>query len=284
MQGSINKKAILFAVLTILMWSSLATLMVSINHLPPLFTVGIILIIASIPGLKFWYQWKLPLSVWIKAIIGLFGYHYLLFDAFSRSPAMAVNMIQYLWPLFIVLGSPLFISTRLNMGHIIGTVLAFLGVILTLMQQQPTEGNSHDWFGYIEAFFAALLWAYYTLSNAKVKNMPSSAVAGFCLCSGVIAVIVYFLLGGQLPITDINWHNIVIILMLGLGPMGLSFYSWDYAIRYGDPRLIGTLTYLTPLLSICMMALVFPAITLTWIHLVALIMIISGVFLGKLFR
>lgn len=284
MQGSINKKAIFFAVLTILMWSSLATLMVSINHLPPLFTVGIILIIAAFPGLRFWRQWRMPLSVWIKAIIGLFGYHYLLFDAFTRAPAMAVNMIQYLWPLFIVLGTPLFMSARLNIGHIIGTVLAFLGVVLTLMQQKQSDNSSGDWVGYGEAFCAALLWAYYTLSNAKVKNMPSSAVAGFCLCSGLIAVASYFLFGGQITAEEMNWHNALIILMLGLGPMGLSFYSWDYAIRHGDPRLIGTLTYLTPLLSVSMMAFFSPTIELSWLHLIALVMIISGVFLGKLFK
>ena len=76
MQNSRSLKAIFFAVLTILMWSSLATLMVSINHLPSLLTVGIILIIASFPFLRFWQEWKLPYSVWIKAVIGLFGYHY----------------------------------------------------------------------------------------------------------------------------------------------------------------------------------------------------------------
>ena len=283
MQGSTNQKAIFFAVLTILMWSSLATLMVSINHLPPLVTVGTILVIAALPGLRFWREWRMPLSVWINAIVGLFGYHYLLFDAFTRAPAMEVNMIQYLWPLFIVLGTPLFMQSRLNRGHILGVVLAFIGVILTLMQQNRTVVPS-DWIGYIEAFCAALLWAYYTLSNAKVKNMPSSAVAGFCFFSGIIAIAVFFLCGGSVPKQDFTWHNGMIILLLGLGPMGLSFYSWDYAIRHGDQRLIGTLTYLTPLLSICMMAFFFPGVRLTWSHLTALCMIISGVFLGKWFK
>ena len=125
---------------------------------------------------------------------------------------------------------------------------------------------------------------YYTLSNAKVKNMPSSAVAGFCFFSGIIAIAVFFLCGGSVPKQDFTWHNGMIILLLGLGPMGLSFYSWDYAIRHGDPRLIGTLTYLTPLLSICMMAFFFPGVRLTWSHLTALCMIISGVFLGKWFK
>ncbi|HBO38982.1 MAG TPA: EamA family transporter [Pasteurellaceae bacterium] len=282
MQRSRHSKAVFFAVLTILMWSSLATLMVSINHLPPLFTVGVILIIASILFMHRWREWRLPLSVWIKGGIGLFGYHYLLFDAFTRAPAMAVNMIQYLWPLFIVLGTPLFLPSKLNRGHILGGILAFFGVVITLSQQK-SEALNTDWFGYIEAFCAALLWAYYTLSNAKIPNMPSSAIAGFCFVSGGLAIAVFFLFGGGLSSVELSWQDGLIILLLGLGPMGLSFYSWDYAIRHGDPRFIGVLSYLTPLLSMTIMALWFPNMALTWLHLIALCMIISGVFLGRLY-
>jgi drug/metabolite transporter (DMT)-like permease len=31
--------------------------------------------------------------------------------------------------------------------------------------------------------------------------------------------------------------------------MGLAFYLWDAALKQGDPRVIGSLSYLTPLLS-----------------------------------
>jgi drug/metabolite transporter (DMT)-like permease len=31
--------------------------------------------------------------------------------------------------------------------------------------------------------------------------------------------------------------------------MGGAFYLWDYALKAGDPRAIGTLAYVTPFLS-----------------------------------
>jgi drug/metabolite transporter (DMT)-like permease len=34
---------------------------------------------------------------------------------------------------------------------------------------------------------------------------------------------------------------------MGLGPMGVAFYLWDAALKKGDPRHIGVLSYLTPL-------------------------------------
>ncbi|WP_413700332.1 EamA family transporter [Psychromonas sp. KJ10-10] len=79
---------------------------------------------------------------------------------------------------------------------------------------------------------------------------------------------------------SISGSDTIVIILLGLGPMGLSFYSWDYAIRNGDPRLIGALAYLTPLLSVVFMALFIPAVTLKLVHIVTLVLVIGGASLG----
>jgi len=272
-------KAYLNAFLTIFMWSSLAVLTITITHIPSLLSVGLVLVFASIPGLKYWRQWKLPIKVWLSAVIGMFGYHYLLFDAFARSPAMSVNMIQYLWPLFIVLGTPLFSQSKLNFGHIVGAILGFAGVLLTLAQE-PIAFNVADLFGYGEAFVAALLWAFYTLSNRSYTEMPMSAVAGFCLISGILALSSYALTADVSAVIPTS-SDLITIALLGLGPMGLSFYTWDYAIRHGDTRIIGALAYLAPLLSVIWMATFIPEITLAPVHLITLCLIIGGASLGQ---
>ena len=272
-------KAYVSALLTIIMWSSLAVLTVTITHIPSLLSVGLVLIFASLPGLKYWRQWTLPWKVWLSAVIGMFGYHFLLFDAFGRSPAMSVNMIQYLWPLFIVLGTPLFTQSRLNVGHIIGAILGFIGVLLTLTQESITF-NTADFFGYSEAFVAALLWAFYTLSNRRYTKMPMSAVAGFCLISGILALTSYALTADLQAVIP-TYSDLLVIGLLGLGPMGLSFYTWDYAIRHGDTRVIGALAYLAPLLSVIWMALFIPEVVLKPVHVITLIMIIGGASLGQ---
>tara|TARA_R110001583_G_scaffold143414_1_gene295556 strand:- start:6103 stop:6300 length:198 start_codon:yes stop_codon:yes gene_type:complete len=63
------------------------------------------------------------------------------------------------------------------------------------------------------------------------------ALTGYALTADIQAVI---------PSTS----DLLVIGLLGLGPMGLSFYTWDYAIRHGDTRVIGALAYLAPLLSV----------------------------------
>ena len=36
---------------------------------------------------------------------------------------------------------------------------------------------------------------------------------------------------------------------MGLGPVGGAFFLWDVGMKRGDPRLLGTLAYATPVAS-----------------------------------
>jgi drug/metabolite transporter (DMT)-like permease len=44
---------------------------------------------------------------------------------------------------------------------------------------------------------------------------------------------------------------------MGLGPLGGAFFLWDAALKRGDARQIGVLSFLTPLLS---------TLTLLWVR------------------
>ena len=48
---------------------------------------------------------------------------------------------------------------------------------------------------------------------------------------------------------EIELGDLGLIALMGIGPMGAAFYLWDRALKHGDPRIIGVLSYLTPLAS-----------------------------------
>ncbi|WP_051326823.1 DMT family transporter [Aliagarivorans taiwanensis] len=272
-------KANLIYVLTIAMWSSLAVLSISVSHLDPLLSVGLVLLIASLPSWPKWRCWRLSPGHWLAGLIGMFGYHVLLFDAFGRSPAVNVNLVQYLWPLFIVVASPLFSGKRLNWGHSTGALLGFSAVVLCLGGQQVDWHPSHL-FGYVEAVIAASFWAYYSLYNSSKADMPVAAVGGFCLVAGLMALGSYGLTQPQLALPQLSGSEWLSILGLGLGPMGLAFYTWDYCMRHGDPRVLGAASYLTPVLSMLLIVAVFPEHELSLGQMVALALVILGASLG----
>src|SRR5690606_6793613 len=47
-----------------------------------------------------------------------------------------------------------------------------------------------------------------------------------------------------------------LLALMGLGPLGGAFFLWDKALKGGDARQIGVLSYLTPLASTALLLLV----------------------------
>jgi drug/metabolite transporter (DMT)-like permease len=73
----------------------------------------------------------------------------------------------------------------------------------------------------------------------------------------------------------------IYLLMLGIGPLGAAFFSWDAALKRGDPRIIGSLAYLTPLTSTLVLVMVGGK-AFSWISALAMLLIVAGALLGSL--
>ena len=71
-----------------------------------------------------------PLVAWIVGVGGLFGYHALYFLALRFAPPAEAGLLNYLWPLLIVLFSSLLPGERLAPHHVIGAVLGLAGTVL----------------------------------------------------------------------------------------------------------------------------------------------------------
>ena len=61
--------------------------------------------------------------------------------------------------------------------------------------------------------------------------------------------------------------------------MGAAFYLWDAALKKGDPRKIGILSYLTPLLSTMNLA-IFANQKITPLIILAVFLIVAGSLIG----
>ncbi|MEO8346248.1 MAG: DMT family transporter [Betaproteobacteria bacterium] len=230
----------------ILLWSTLAAFGVALGHLPPLFLTGCALSIGAIPGLMRIRQWRVPVSTLLLGVGGLFGFHFLLFLALRYAPPVEANLVNYLWPLLIVLLTPVLLpGWRLGARHVIAAGLGFLGAALAI-GAAPTTLTPVAITGFAFAMGSALTWACYSLLTRRVAHFSSWAIGGFALASGVLALACHFVFEAPATLRDGDgWR----LLLLGLGPMGLSFYLWDFAMKRGDPRAIGVLAYATPLLS-----------------------------------
>lgn len=243
----------------ILLWSTLATFGVVLDHLPPLFLTGCALTIGAVPGLTHVKQWRVPLTTLLLGVGSLFGFHFLLFLALRYAPPIEANLVNYLWPLLIVLLTPLLLpGWRLALRHIVGAGLGFAGAALAI-GTAPTTFTPTALLGFAFAAGSALVWACYSLLTRRVAHFSSWAIGGFALASGILALIGHALFEAPAIVHDGDaWR----LMLLGLGPMGFAFYCWDFAMKRGDPRVIGVFAYATPLLSTALLV-VFTGRSLT---------------------
>ncbi|QDF28590.1 DMT family transporter [Halarcobacter anaerophilus] len=265
---------------TIFLWSTLALFTVLSGNIPPFELLSISFFIASFIGLvmlkkqkkSFKDLFKIPLKIYFIGIYGLFGYHFFYFVAIKNAPAVEANLLNYLWPLLIVVFSAFLPNERLRWFHILGTLLALCGAFLLVSKGSSLDFEEEFTKGYTSAIVAALIWSSYSVISKTLKHIPTYAVAGFCLLTAILSLIAHLALEETvIP----SYSQLFASIMLGLGPVGGAFYLWDYAVKNGDIKILGSLAYLAPLLST--LILVFIGISdLTVSVILACIFIILG--------
>jgi drug/metabolite transporter (DMT)-like permease len=191
--------------------------------------------------------------VWALGLGGLFGYHALYFAALRLAPPAESGLINYLWPLLIVLFSSLLPGERLKPAHLVGAFLGFAGVVVLIAGRGALDARAEYLPGYACALVAAFVWGGYSVLSRRFGQVPTDAVAGFCLVTAALSLVCHLLFETAVwPESDAQW---LALLALGLGPVGAAFYVWDIGMKRGDIRLLGVASYATPVLSTLILVL-----------------------------
>ena len=258
-----------YALGAIALWALLASLGVALAHVPPFLLTGLALLIGSVPAWPRWREWRMPASTLALGVYGLFGFHFLLFISLRHAPAVEANLVNYLWPLLIVVLAPLFLDgVKLRAVHLLAALTGFAGAVLAIVGGRELQGGLA--WGYLPALGSAFIWASYSLLTKRVAHFPTSAIGLFGLVSGLLALACHALLEPAATLSAKDWG---LLALMGLGPLGAAFFLWDKALKAGDPRTIGILSYLTPLASTALLVLVTGREFTVWIVLAAALII-----------
>lgn len=275
-----QKKGNIFGLVAILLWPTLGLFTILTGDIPPFELVSISFFVASLIGLvmlrvqrhSFILLFKVPLSAWIIGVMGLFGYHFFYFFALKNAPAVEANLLNYLWPLLIVLLSALLPNERLKWFHLLGAFFGLVGAFLLVSKNGSIELDSQYALGYLFAILAAFTWSSYSVISKKFASIPTYSVTGFCIVTAFLSLGCHF----AFEVTIIpSLSELVIAILIGLGPVGGAFYVWDYGMKNGDIKVLGSLAYLIPLIS-TLLLIVFSTAQMTSTIAIACILIVCG--------
>lgn len=248
------RSATAVGVIAIVLWSSLALLTTLTEGIPPfqLMTLGFgtafaaSLVILGRRGIAGFSSWRQPWAVWATGFFGIFVYHALYFFALKAAPAAEASLINYLWPLLLVLLSAFSAGEKLHKRQMLGALLGLVGTAFILQQHQPRAGAAMPVAGYLAAFGCALIWSGYSVINRRFSEVPSSIIGGICGLVAVAGLVCHIAFETTVRPDFSQWSTIVV---LGLGPVGLAFLAWDHATKHGSLATLGALSYLAPLIS-----------------------------------
>jgi drug/metabolite transporter (DMT)-like permease len=284
-QRQVRSRAMAAGCGAIALWGALATLSVLAGSVPPFqmvamtFTLGaaIGILRARRRGLSWSDLLNWPPRVWLLGVGGLFGYHALYFAALQLAPPAEANLVNYLWPLLIVLLSAPLAGEKLGWPHLAGALLGFAGVALLAVSRGVSFSGAYA-LGYALALGCAFAWSLYSVLSRRFGETPTDAIAAFCAAAAVLSLVCHLLFEHTAwPATPTAW---LAVLALGLGPTGGAFYLWDHAVKRGDIRALGALSYAAPILSTALL-IVCGLATPTSALLLAALLVTAGAVLAS---
>jgi drug/metabolite transporter (DMT)-like permease len=270
----------LLGAIGICLWATETVLVTFVQGLPTLEIVALAFAAASLLSPVAWKMtggkpldaFRQPLSMWLVTVSCLVLYHACIYYAVHRVPATPAALLHGATPLFIVLGSALLPGERLRWWHLAGAACGASGMYWLVDTGSDEALNSSSAFYLACIGVAAGLWGVYSLVSRRFGDVPTGAMGTFYAAAAIVAGIGHLLF--ETWVTP-NLQQIAIIAALGLLPMGIALYLWDYGVKRGDIQALGAASYVEPLIG-AFLVVVAGQGGFQWTMLVAGLLIIGG--------
>lgn len=213
---------------------------------------------------------------WALGLWGIFGYHACLFAALAVAPGqrVPVNLLNYLWPLTLVLFAGM-LEGGWRARALLGATIGLGGAALAIGSQGLGNLAWSDAPGYVLAAGAAVTWGGFSALLPRTRG-ADGRMAGWCLVSAAIACTIAATTGFGAPLTGAQWAA---ALYLGVGPLGIAFTLWEAGLKQVSGQVAGAIAYLAPPTSTLLLAF-STGESLSWHIWVALGLVVGGAALG----
>ena len=278
-------RAIGLALITLLMWSTVATAFkLTLAHASVLQTLAIASVVSSLVLLilvalsgkgaaltdVFWDNWRFTL---LAGLLNPVIYYLILFEAYDRLPAQLAQPINLTWTIVLSLMAGFFLKQQIRGFDYAAALISYTGVLVIVSQGDASQLLQADWIGVGLAIVSTLVWAGYWTLNIRDQREP---LVGMCLnfvIAAPVVLVIWWVFDGALPPVAGIFGGVYI----GLFEMSLAFVCWSLALKATDnAATISNLIFLSPFLSLQFIHFVLGE-TIHWTTYAGLITIIAGI-------
>lgn len=288
-----DTKAVIYACVAVLSWSTVATAfkttlrylshfeMLVVASLTSLFIFSVLLTVQR----KWLLVRCLDKRQWLYfAGLGLLNpvaYYLVLFKAYALLPAQVAQPINYAWPIVLLVLLAVVAGQPIPRRKYVGMAVSLAGVALISLGPGGSSGLSVSAEGILLAALSAVLWASYWMLNNRYKEEFDSSLT--CFMSFFFGTL-YLLIGSCFVEVKIDTlPGLLSGMYVGGFEMGIPFICFGLAMRIGsNPALVNQLCYLSPFLSLFLIALVLGEQIATTTY-VGLLLIVLGIVYNQYF-
>jgi len=285
-----QKKAYIFAISAVLLWSTVATAFkIALEYIDfmqlLLFASGIatliLLVIVTMEGklkLAFTPSAKELLQSAIRGFLNPFMYYLILVKAYDILPAQEAMTLNYTWPIMLTLLSIPLLKQKLSKKGLVAILISFIGVLLIASGGDITNLKFTNLKGDLMALSSSIIWSLFWIVNIKSKQDESikllqSFFFGFLFTIPVVAIFSDFIIPAKV--------GLIAVTYIGVAEMGITFFFWLMALKLSSRTdKVSQFIYISPFLSLVFIGILLKEeIQVATIY--GLMFILGGLLLNK---
>lgn len=278
-------KAYVYLFFVVILWGSAPSvvklMLKDLNNFQVLFymlvfaAISLFLVLALQRKLKILKGYSLRdyFKISLLGCLGVGLYHIFLFKSFMISPVNEAMILNYIYPIAILIFSVIILKENIRLRSVIGIILGFFGVCFVISGGNLFNFNIQYSTGYLLAISAGLIWGFFSVLGKKLNYETFSSMFVYILSALILTtVIVYSFFTFEVP----TLSEVLGLAYLGVLTVGIAFVLWFKSLKLGETVKISNLVYLTPFVSLVFIHFIIgEKILLTSIF--GLVLIIIGV-------
>lgn len=279
-------KAYLYALLSVLLWSTVATAFkLGLQLLSPLY---LILCASAVSLFSFFIViliqgktrelFAVSISELGKsALLGAlnpFSYYLIIFQAYSLLPAQVAQPLNMVWPITLALLSAPLLKQKITVRNIVAIFISFIGVIFISSQGSFSGIANTNPTGALLAIGSSVIWAlFWILSVLDRRNEIIKLFWNFAFGLTYLLIAAFLFTDFSFP----DPKSIPAAIYIGLFELGITYILWMKAMQLSENNAkTGNLIFLSPFLSLVFIHFILGE-TIFFTTFIGLGFIISGI-------